>query len=332
MWQNFLNWWWWYISSDITCKWTVTFTTWSMVSSNPSSLFAITKPKVFFHQKRQLSKLKYCKHLKQLTPIFYLLQLMTMENYSEKCSQIQVLLKDIIKGRSKLNIQFRLASYFMQYLRNDFLGTAFSFSFDETMTWSEKTIWCLYTMLVEFHEMYCDIILWITFCWPFSFWNFGRVFFWVYKKPNFDINYLLHIGMDTPDVNLKFQKLLMNADVLTNINKLFLDIATCPLHVVHNSFHKGVTALNFHVDQYALDIHFFFKLSAEWGADYKSIGDVTNIVSEYAMKHSTARWVTLRKNVVWLIEQYENLKEYFLIFFPKTAHFQDVKKSKIWTN
>ena len=65
---------------------------------------------------------------------------MTMENYSEKCSQIQVLLKDIIKGRSKLNIQFRLASYFMQYLRNDFLGTAFSFSFDETTTASEKTI------------------------------------------------------------------------------------------------------------------------------------------------------------------------------------------------
>ena len=42
----------------------------------------------------------------------------------------------------------------------------------------------------------------------------------------------------------------MNADVLTNINKLFLDIGTRPLHVVHNSFRKGVTALNFDVDQY----------------------------------------------------------------------------------
>ena len=33
--------------------------------------------------------------------------------------------------------------------------------------------------------------------------------------------------MEGPNVNLKFQKLLMNAAVLTNINKLFLDIGTC---------------------------------------------------------------------------------------------------------
>ena len=51
---------------------------------------------------------------------------------------------------------------------------------------------------------------------------------------------------------------------------MFLDIGTCPLHVVHNSFCKGVTALNFDVDQYALDIYFFFKLSAGRRADYKS--------------------------------------------------------------
>ena len=94
----------------------------------------------------------------------------------------------------------------------------------------------------------------------------------------------------------------MNADVLTNINKFFLDIGACPLHVVLNSFHKGVAVLNFDVSQYALDTHFFFKLSAGQRTDYKSIGDVTNIVSEYALKHSTARWVTLRKVVVRLIE------------------------------
>ena len=62
--------------------------------------------RLFFHQKSQLSKLKYCKHLRQLTPIFHLLQLMAMENYSEKCSQIQILLKDINKARRKLKILF----------------------------------------------------------------------------------------------------------------------------------------------------------------------------------------------------------------------------------
>ena len=59
---------------------------------------------------------------------------------------------------------------------------------------------------------------------------------------------------------------------------MFLNIGTCPLYVLYNSFCKGVAALNFDVDQYALDIPFFFKFSAEQRADYKSVGDVTNIV------------------------------------------------------
>ena len=108
---------------------------------------------------------------------------------------------------------------------------------------------------------------------------------------------------------------------------MFLDIGTCPLHVVHNSFRKGVAALNFDVDQYALDIHFFVKLSAGRRADYKSIGDVTNIVSEYAIKHSTTRWVTLRKVIVWLIEQHENLNEHFLKFPSKDNSFSRCKKT-----
>ena len=43
----------------------------------------------------------------------------------------------------------------------------------------------------------------------------------------------------------------------------------------------------------------------------KSIGNVTNIVSEYAMKHSTTRWATLRNVVIRLIEQHKSLKDYF---------------------
>ena len=41
--------------------------------------------------------------------------------------------------------------------------------------------------------------------------------------------------MGGQNVNLKFRKLFMNADVLTNINKLFLDIGVCPLHVFPQS-------------------------------------------------------------------------------------------------
>ena len=48
---------------------------------------------------------------------------------------------------------------------------------------------------------------------------------------------------------------------------------------------------------------------------------ITDVVAEYAMKHSTTSWVTLTlwKVLVRLIEQYDNLKEYFLTFSPTTS-------------
>ena len=80
-------------------------------------------------------------------------------------------------------------------------------------------------------------------------------FFEFIKKVGLDIKYMLHLGMDGPNVNKKFQRLL-----LENIeNTTFLDIGTCPLRIVHNAFKKGVSSLQFNVDQFALDIHFFFN-------------------------------------------------------------------------
>ena len=113
-------------------------------------------------------------------------------------------------------------------------------------------------------------------------------------------------------MNKRFQRLL-----LENIeNTTFLDIGTCPLHIVHNAFRKGVSSLQFNVGQFSLDIHFFCKLSAGRRADYQKIAEVTDVIAEYALEHSTTRWVTVRRVLVRLIEQYANLKEYFLVFLP----------------
>ena len=61
--------------------------------------------------------------------------------------------------------------------------------------------------------------------------------------------------------------------------------------------------------------------------------EFTDAVSEYALKHSTTRWVTMRKVVVRLIEQYDNLKEYFLTFLPTTSSFKaNVENSSRYEN
>ena len=76
-----------------------------MISLNHSSVFIITKPKVVFSSKESIIKTEILQPLKTVDSNF-LFQLMAMENYSEKCSQIQILLKDINKARRKLKILF----------------------------------------------------------------------------------------------------------------------------------------------------------------------------------------------------------------------------------
>ena len=114
-------------------------------------------------------------------------------------------------------------------------------------------------------------------------------------------DYLLHLGMDGPNVNLSFEnKLEWN---LESINTSFLKIGTLELwigslHPTHTAFRKGIKSLylntinisggkesTFDLDDFFNDLDFFFKLSSARREDYASIGNVTNIVPQYAKKH-----------------------------------------------
>ena len=232
---------------------------------------------------------------------------------AEKYSQNETKIKYVI--------QFGLSPYFQRDLMKDLKGKPFSFKFDETTTSQVKKQYDGYVQYwSECHKgvviAYCGT-LFVEHC-PAE--KLVEHFYEFVKKVGLDVNYMLHLGMDGPNVNKKFQRLLLESDGLGKTT--FLDIGTCALHIVHNAFRKGVSSLKFDVDQFALDIHFFFKLSAARRADYQKISEITDIVAEYAMKHSTTRWVTLRKVLVRLIEQYENLKEYFLVFLPTTSTFK----------
>ena len=83
-------------------------------------------------------------------------------------------------------------------------------------------------------------------------------FFEFVNKLGLNLKFLLHICMDGPNVNLKFEKLLSDSLTLVKVETSFLKTGTCPLHIIYNSFRKGVTSLKFDIDQYAIDIHFFF--------------------------------------------------------------------------
>ena len=83
------------------------------------------------------------------------------------------------------------------------------------------------------------------------------------EKVKMNLQFMLHLGMDGPNVNVKFEKLLQSSEIMKNLNTNIISIGTCPLHIVHNSFRAGVNVLNFKIDSFIIDVNFFSMLEEE---------------------------------------------------------------------
>ena len=76
-------------------------------------------------------------------------------------------------------------------------------------------------------------------------------------------------------------------------------------------------------------MHFFFlKLLSAHREDYASLGELTNVVAKYVMKHTSTRWLNMKYVCIRLFEQLPNLREYFLKFLPKTNQYNELKKTE----
>ena len=144
----------------------------------------------------------------------------------------------------KYVIQFGIALYFEKQLQDEYYKKLFTFKFDETTNHQVKK---QYDGYVQFRCVKSQCIK-ISYCGTLTVDHCPAEklveHFEFIKKANLDLKYILHIGMDGPSVNLKFEKLLID-----QLNKLILQIGTCPLHIVHNSFRYGILALSFDVDR-----------------------------------------------------------------------------------
>ena len=91
--------------------------------------------------------------------------------------------------------------------------------------------------------------------------NLLQHFFAFLRKAN--LRFMLHTGMNDPNVNLKFEELLWlsSSENFKHLNASVLSIGTCPLRITHNWFRSGITKLDFNVDSSAIDINFFYARS-----------------------------------------------------------------------
>ena len=94
-----------------------------------------------------------------------------------------------------------------------------------------------------------------------------------------------------------------------NNNDSFISSGGCPLHTVHNSFVKGMTSLKerLNLDQFVIDLHFFFELSAARREGFKAMSSITDVSVHYLLKHCESSWLSIEKVLVRIIEQFANI-------------------------
>lgn len=66
---------------------------------------------------------------------------------------------------------------------------------------------------------------------------------------------------------------------------------------------------------------FFLKRSSCRREDFKSVELITEIEAHFMLKHVSSRWLSLKKALIRIKEQWLNLKEYFLTSLPKEKNF-----------
>ena len=91
------------------------------------------------------------------------------------------------------------------------------------------------------------------------------------------------------------------------MDKSFLDLGACFLDPVHTAFSQGITSRSFDLDQFFMDIHFFFKLSSARWEDYRSLQSLTDTFDRFFIKHVETRWLSMKQVAVCVVQHLDNV-------------------------
>lgn len=133
---------------------------------------------------------------------------------------------------------------------------------------------------------------------------------------NISLNDIICLSMDNPNVNKSLLR-KFNDKMREECGKETVALGACNLHVANNSFKHLLNALDVvSFDEFATDVHFFLKYSAARREDYQCIEEVTQETAKFFLKHVSSRWLTTGPVAQRLLDQWENMCEYFLKFLP----------------
>ena len=89
-------------------------------------------------------------------------------------------------------------------------------------------------------------------------------------ESDLNMNNLIQIGMDGPNVNWKFYD-LMSQKLKTDFNNTIINVGSCGLHVMNNSFQSGAKGSGWNISSLLSSLYYLFKDSPARREDYMNI-------------------------------------------------------------
>lgn len=132
---------------------------------------------------------------------------------------------------------------------------------------------------------------------------------------NLPLKNLISVESDGPFVNKKVFRLL-NEEILTVRKKGLLDIVTCTIHTVHNSFLKGLEEYGSDASDFIISVYNYFDDWPSRWEDFSTIQEKLKVPTHRFIKHVSSRWLTIEPAANRLLEQWKCLEEYFLRYIP----------------
>ena len=91
-----------------------------------------------------------------------------------------------------------------------------------------------------------------------------------------------------------------------------INYGTCNLHVVQNGFGKALAVYGHEVEDFTIDMFYWFKQSACRREDLASVQEELGIAQQQFLRHVNCRWLTLEPAINRIIDRWETLKEYIM--------------------
>ena len=127
-----------------------------------------------------------------------------------------------------------------------------------------------------------------------------------------DLNKLLHISMDGPNVNLAFHRNFIN-EYEDRYQKKLLQTGVCSLHVVSGALQHGHKEAEWDINGILRTMYRIFKDSPARRADYIE----TTCCNNFLLSFCATRWVENSKCAECALDVYENVKKYCQEIKPK---------------